>query len=96
MMKFFEFLFRKKEKYAGPPQRMEKMLEDAKANAVYVPLSPEESRYESVKEENSVTSTYAVVTKAMIGAVNEKRKAKEAAQRVSAAVGTAGQEKPKP
>ena len=96
MKRFLRFLFRKKETEELPPPQMEKMLGSAKANAIYVPLSPEESRYESVKEENSVTGIYETVKSAMQDAVSEKRKAKEAAQRVSAAVGTAGQEKPKP
>jgi hypothetical protein len=95
MKRFLRFLFRKKETEELPPPQMEKMLGSAKANAIYVPLSPEENRYAQVKEEHSVTSTYEVVKSAMQDAVSEKRKAKEAAQRVSAAVGTAGQEKPK-
>jgi hypothetical protein len=96
MNDFLRFLFRKKEKDPKPSTRAGKMLDDAKANATFVPLVPEVNRYESVKEENSVTGIYAQVKTAMEGAVQDKRKAKEAAQRVSAAIGTAGQEKPKP
>jgi hypothetical protein len=95
MKSFLRFMFRKKDVDPTPPARMEQMLASAKSKAIFVPLSPEGSRYEAVKEENSVTGVYEVVRTAMKEAVGEKRKAKEAAQRISASIGTAGQEKPK-
>ena len=93
-MSFLKFLFRRKVSEPEPPPRAEKMLQEAKENLVFVPMSPTENRYTEVKEETSVTGIYETVKVAMKDAIGEKKKATEAAKRVSSSIGTAG-DKPK-
>lgn len=95
-MSFFKFLFRKKLDEPVPTARAEQMLNAAKEKLVFAPMSPTENRYTEVKEETSVTGIYETVKVAMKDAIGEKKKATDAAKRVSSSVGTAGADKSKP
>ncbi len=66
--------------------RARRMLEMAKESTEEHPLSKENAT-QVVKEESSVTGVYQVVASAIEDAMGEKRKAREAAQRVSSAIG---------
>jgi hypothetical protein len=91
MLNPFRKLFEKKHEELPREARARQMLAEAKLSQSFVPLTSTVNRQEAVKEVGAVTGTYEMLTTAMTDAVNEKRKAKEAAQRVSDSIGTSGQ-----